>query len=53
MMKIPFPVRVLIGVMSHLKKRFPFVDHLERNAVIDGDTYMLHVAVRIDWCFDV
>jgi len=45
-MGVPAPLRLLIGITSKLKKAVPAIDHLERNAVIDGDTYMLHVAER-------
>ncbi|KAF5835123.1 hypothetical protein DUNSADRAFT_7842 [Dunaliella salina] len=44
-MGVPAPLRLLIGITSKLKKAIPAIDHLERNAVIDGDTYMLHVAL--------
>jgi len=44
-MGVPLPIRMLMSITSKLKRKFPALDHLERNAVIDGDTYMLHVAV--------
>lgn len=41
----PVPPLLLFQITAWLRRTFPAIDHLERNAVIDGDTFLLHVAV--------
>ena len=45
-MKFPLPLRLLLGAMEALEANTVLGHALVRNAVLDGDNYLLHVQER-------